>query len=382
MRVEVIVAAGGKGLRLGGVVPKQYLPLGGIPLIEHCLRQFESHPRVDRVVVVVGNEEEFARHIGSPPPYAKISAVVPGGRDRQDSICLGLERCDPDSLVLVHDAVRPFVTADLITAVIEAAEKSGAAIPVVPVADTPKLLDANGCLAKTLDRSMISLSQTPQGFTAALLKRAHESAQLDRYRSTDDAALVERLGHPVTLVAGNKENIKITTKEDLQGAERSFFPYRTGIGFDQHPLGPGRDLILGGVKVPFDRGLEGHSDADVLVHAVCDALLGAARLGDIGSLFPDTDPANRDTRSLDFLEQIGALLADRGYRVVNLDVTLVAEAPMIASYRKEMEWNLAAALGRPPEAVSVKASRSGGLGPMGRGEGMAAWCVALLEGVS
>lgn len=382
MRVEVIVAAAGKGLRLGSPVPKQYLPLGGVPLIEHCLREFESHPRVDGIVVVVGDEEEFTRHLGSPLPYGKISAVVPGGSDRQDSVGLGLERCDPDSLVLVHDAVRPFVTADLITAVIEAAEKSGAAIPVVPVADTPKLLDANGSLLKTLDRSTVSLSQTPQGFTAALLQRAHESALRDRYRSTDDAALVERLGHPVTLVAGNKENLKITTGEDLRRAERSFFPYRTGIGFDQHPLGPGGDLILGGVKVPFDRGLEGHSDADVLVHAVCDALLGAARLGDIGSLFPDTDPALRGARSLGFLERIGALLADRGYRVVNLDVTLVAEAPMIAPYRKEMELNLAGALRRPPAAVSVKASRSGGLGPTGRGEGMAAWCVALLEGIS
>jgi 2-C-methyl-D-erythritol 4-phosphate cytidylyltransferase/2-C-methyl-D-erythritol 2,4-cyclodiphosphate synthase len=397
MSVEVIVVAAGQGRRFGGDVPKQYLPLGGEPLVAHGLRRFDSHPEVDRIVVVVEDEAEFAGRVGSPPPFAKVSRVVRGGKERQDSVAAGFRYIDPASVVLVHDAARPLVGAGLITAVIAAATRTGAAIPVVPVPDTPKLLDAGGGLEKTLDRDRVALAQTPQGFHAAVLRRALEAAARDRFRGTDEAALVERIGHPVAIVAGRPENIKITTPDDLDRArtmlqdsgagEPTATPrpgprLRTGIGFDQHPLVDGRRLVLGGVEVPFGRGLDGHSDADVLVHAVCDALLGAAGLGDIGRMFPDTDAKHHGARSLEFLAAVGRLLEEKGFRIANLDVTLVAEEPMIGPFREQMRQNLATALGCRREAVSVKASRSGGLGPVGRGEGMAAWCSALLETVA
>lgn len=394
MKVGVIVAAAGRGRRFGGNVPKQYLPVGGAPLLAHGLRRFDAHPAVDDIVVVVDDEAEFGRRIGSPPPFAKIRAVVRGGAERQDSVGAGLSRVDPDAVILVHDAARPFVHPDLITAVIDAARSAGAAIPVVPVPDTPKLLDAGGGLNRTLERDRVVLAQTPQGFHGAVLRRAFAAADRDGFRGTDEAALVERTGHPIVLVPGRPDNLKVTTPADLERAReilerdgggdaapdrRAGRALRTGIGFDQHPLVAGRRLVLGGVEVPFGKGLEGHSDADVVTHAVCDAVLGAAGLGDIGSLFPDTDERHRDARSLDFLADIGGRIAARGLRVANLDLTLVAEEPIIAPYRERMRDNLAAALGCGAAAVSVKASRSGGLGPVGRGEGMAAWCAVLLE---
>ena len=391
MRVEVIVAAAGRSRRLGPGVPKQYLSLGGEPLIRHSLRQFETHPRVENIVVVVDEEAEFRRRV--PSGFLKIGAVVRGGEQRQESVFQGLRQVDPASLVLVHDAARPFLSADLISAVIDAAEASGAAVPVQPVTDTPKLLDRRGTIRKTLTRSRVVLAQTPQGFSARLLLEAHEAARHRRIRSTDDASLVERLGHPVTPVPGSADNLKVTTREDLLAAEKFLSRskadhsavgapatgFRTGIGFDQHPLVAGRRLVLGGVEIPFDRGLEGHSDADVLTHAVCDALLGGANLGDLGSWFPDSDPRYRGVRSLDLLEKVALEIGRKDLRVVNLDITVVAEKPLLGPHREAMRRNLAVALDCAEAAVSVKASRSGGLGPVGRGEGIAAWCVALLE---
>ncbi|MBI4161367.1 MAG: 2-C-methyl-D-erythritol 4-phosphate cytidylyltransferase [Acidobacteria bacterium] len=387
MKASVIVAAAGRGRRFGGPVPKQYLPLAGEPLLGHCLRRFDAHPGVEGIVVVVDSEAEFVRHLGSSHPFAKIRAVVPGGPHRQDSVRRGLERVPDQGVVLVHDAARPLVPAQVIAAVLEAAGSRGAAVPVLPVPDTPKLLDSAGGLERTLDRSRLVLAQTPQGFAAGLLRRGLQAAERDGFLGTDDAWLVERLGVEVTLVPGAAENLKVTTPGDLRRAGEllagmaSAARLRTGFGFDQHPLESGRRLVLGGVEVPFSRGLEGHSDADVLTHAACDALLGAAGLDDLGARFPDSDPRYLGARSLDLLADVARMVAAAGFRMVNLDATVVAEEPALAPFRSAMRTNLAGVLGCPEGAVSVKASRSGGLGPVGRGEGMAAWCVVLVEEV-
>ena len=384
MSADVIVTAAGRSTRFGGAVAKQYLPLAGAPVLAHSLRRFGSHPAIDGIVVVVADEEEYHRRLGAAAPLDKVRAVVRGGAHRQESVRRGLEAVTAD-LVLVHDAVRPLVGDDLIDAVIEAATVHGAAVPVIPVSDTPKLLRPDGGVEATLERDRVGLAQTPQGFSTELLRRAHRAAEGDGIGATDDAALVERLGLPVATVPGRPDNLKITAPGDLRRAERwlggaAGGALRTGIGFDQHPLRKNRRLVLGGVEIEHGSGLEGHSDADVLVHAVCDALLGAAALDDIGAWFPDTDPAHRGASSLEFLRQVGGRLAAVGLRPIHLDVTLVAEAPLVAPHRDAMRARLAAALDCPVGAISVKASRAGGIGALGRGEGMAAFCVALVGG--
>ncbi|HEY3383437.1 MAG TPA: 2-C-methyl-D-erythritol 4-phosphate cytidylyltransferase [Vicinamibacterales bacterium] len=389
MSVSAIIAAGGRGRRLGADVPKQLLSIGGRPMLEWSVRAFLGCGCVDEVVVVV--PPDVAE---DPPSYLRGVGVkvVAGGLRRQDSVANGFEATSPASdVVVIHDAARPFVDARMIARSIDAARESGAAIAAVAARDTVKWSpagtgDDRRVIERTLPRESVFLAQTPQAFRREVLRDAVAlGRQVD---ATDEAALAERAGHPVRLIEGSPRNIKVTTREDLAIAEAlldkpgsSRSGLRIGSGYDLHRLVEGRPLILGGVTIPSDRGLAGHSDADALCHAITDAVLGAAAAGDIGQHFPDADERWRGASSTELLRQVVALVAGRGYRVVNVDATLVVERPMLGPYRAAMVARLAEVLGLAPDAVSVKAKTNEGVDAAGRGEAIAVHAVALLERV-
>ena len=389
MRVTAIIAAGGSGRRAGGAVPKQLRSIGGRTLLEHALAPFDRSARVGQIVVVLPAE------LAADPP-AGLEAietplcVVAGGARRQDSVAAGFDAVgDGAAVVLVHDAARPFCTPALISRTIDAAAEAGAAVPAVRATDTVKMsADAGGpaMVGETLPRERIYLAQTPQGFRLDVLR---DAVVLGRsgVEATDEALLAERAGHAVRLVEGDPENVKVTTAADLERAagrlERAAGPagagaVRVGMGYDSHRTAAGRPLILGGVHVPHDRGLAGHSDADAVCHAVTDAILGGAAAGDIGRHFPNTDPAWKDASSLDLLRTAAAVVRDRGFAVGNVDVVVVAERPKLAPHAAAMRERVAAALGIDASAVSVKAKTAEGLDAVGRGEAIAAHAVALL----
>lgn len=363
-KVSVVLASAGSGTRMGLDVPKQFLKLGQKTILEKSYEKMKCSSLVDEVLVVTN--ERYIEETKKLLPGAK---VVVGGRERQDSIFEGIKalKMDDDDLVLVHDAARPFVTKEVIEKVIEAAYEFEAAIPGVRPKDTIRTND------KTLDRNELSIVQTPQGFSFGCLKKAYEKAYAEKYYGTDDAGLVERLGIKVKIVEGNYDNIKITTKEDMPHMQR------IGTGFDVHKLVEGRDLILGGVKIPYEKGLLGHSDADVLVHALMDALLGAAALGDIGKHFPDTDERYKGISSIELLKHVSSLLKDEGYSLVNADITLICERPKIASYILEMKKNIADAMDVSIGQINIKGTTTEKLGFTGRGEGIASEAVCMLE---
>ncbi|MEW6749534.1 MAG: 2-C-methyl-D-erythritol 4-phosphate cytidylyltransferase [Candidatus Latescibacterota bacterium] len=388
-RVAAIVAAGGQGTRMGSATPKQFLPVGGRPLLRHTLDRLEASAWVDAIVLVVGARDlELCRtHVLGPVPPARLRCLVPGGPVRQESVRAGLAcLAAEDEVVLVHDGVRPFASEYLIGRVVRAAVEHGAAVPALPARETLKEV-RDGFVVRTPDRSRLWTTQTPQGFRRALLEAAYDHAR-DGVGATDDAALVERLGHPVQVVEGEAANVKITTPEDLAWAEqrlvreggtgRAAPAMRVGLGYDVHRLQAGRRLVLGGVEIPFARGLEGHSDADVLVHAIIDSLLGAAGCGDIGRLFPDTDPQYRGISSLVLLERVREVLAEQGVRVQSVDAVVMAQRPPLAPHVLAMTARVAAALGVEPVAVSIKATTTERLGFVGREEGLAAQAVALV----
>jgi 2-C-methyl-D-erythritol 4-phosphate cytidylyltransferase/2-C-methyl-D-erythritol 2,4-cyclodiphosphate synthase len=382
--VSAVVAAGGRGTRLGADRPKQFLDLAGRPMLARTLDALAAHPRIAEVVVALPETT-----LADPPDYLRAPRrcavrLVAGGSRRQDSVANALAAVDAAAtLVLVHDAARPFISAALIDAVIDAAARDGAAIAALPVSDTVKLAREapyGTVIDATLPRERVYLAQTPQVFRRAVLTAAVAAA--GDGPATDEAALVERAGHAVTLVAGDPANLKVTTAEDLARARATLgareAAVRIGTGYDLHRLVPGRPLILGGVRVPFDLGLDGHSDADIVCHAVTDALLGAAAAGDIGRLFPDTEPAWQGADSLALLR--GAMDAVRaaGYRVGNVDVTVIAQRPKLLPHVEAMRRNLAGALGVGVGAVSVKGKTNEGQDSMGRQESMACHAVALL----
>ena len=275
--------------------------------------------------------------------------------------------------MLVHDGARPFVSHRVIRNVLEAAADSGAATACVPVKDSLRRLDDDGISSSGVDRSMYFSVQTPQGFRLETLKKAYQKAFAEGFYGTDDAVLAERAGYPVTLVDGEYGNIKITTREDMP------MENRTGTGFDVHAFAPGRKLILGGVEIPYDRGLDGHSDADVLVHALMDALLGAAAMGDIGRHFPDTDQQYKGISSMVLLRQVGEKLAEAGYSIVNADVTVMAQAPKISPYVDEMRSNIAGTLNVDKSRINIKGTTTERLGFVGRKEGIAAEAVCSIS---
>jgi 2-C-methyl-D-erythritol 4-phosphate cytidylyltransferase/2-C-methyl-D-erythritol 2,4-cyclodiphosphate synthase len=388
MHVTAIIAAAGEGRRLGGDRPKQFLTIGGVTLVERSARAFEASARVTDLVLVLP-----AAAAAAPPAWVgrlgKPARVVAGGARRQDSVARGFDAVPAGAeIVVVHDAARPFVTGALIDRTIDAAIETGAAIAAVPAHDTVKQADAAGLVAATLPRETIFLAQTPQAFRRDVLGRAIALGR-GGAEATDEAALAEQAGHPVRLVAGEVMNVKITTREDLaklapegtlppEGGSHRGISVRVGLGYDLHRLAEGRPLVLGGVAIPADRGAVGHSDADAAAHAVTDAVLGAACLGDIGRHFPDTDSRWKGASSLDLLARAVALARDAGLRPANVDVVIVLERPKIAPHLDAIRAGLARALGLEPARVSVKGKTNEGVDAIGRGEALAAHAVAML----
>jgi 2-C-methyl-D-erythritol 4-phosphate cytidylyltransferase / 2-C-methyl-D-erythritol 2,4-cyclodiphosphate synthase len=382
--VTAIIAAAGAGRRLGGAVPKQLLELGGRSILERSVDAFAAHPAVAETIVVLPPGLAAA-----PPEWLNARApqvrVVAGGDRRQDSVANGFDAVDAAAdIVLVHDGARPFVTADVISRVIDAAAVHGAAIAAIPVSDTVKRVDArtgSPVIAETIARDALYLAQTPQGFATDVLRDAIALGR-SGVDATDEAALAERAGHHVLIVNGARANVKITTPEDLEAAGHSLMhPGRVGTGYDLHRLVPGRRLMLGGVEVPSEAGALGHSDGDVVCHAVTDALLGAVSAGDIGQHFPDSDPRWKDASSVAMLKQIVGLVRSRGFAPVNVDVVVILERPKLGAYRSQIAESLASALGIPADAVGIKAKTNEGVDAVGRGEAIAAHAVALLRSV-
>jgi 2-C-methyl-D-erythritol 4-phosphate cytidylyltransferase/2-C-methyl-D-erythritol 2,4-cyclodiphosphate synthase len=380
MYVSAILAAGGRGLRLGGSQPKQLLEIAGRPILERSVSLLQEHPDVREVIVALPEEL-----VEDPPAYllntSKPLRVVKGGPRRQDSVAAAFRLVsDRADVVVIHDAARPFATSGLLARTIAAAAESGAALAALEARDTVKKV-ADGVVSATLDRRTIFLAQTPQAFRRDVLG---DALAIDG-DATDEAALAERAGHPVRIVEGEASNIKVTTPEDLVIAEaigRGGRPARTGragMGYDLHRFVEGRPLILGGVTIPFDRGLAGHSDADAVCHAVTDAILGAAGAGDIGRHFSDTDPRWKGASSVDLLRRAVEMVRAEGLAVGNVDATVILERPKLAPYIDQMRANLAAVLGVSIDRVSIKGKTNEGLGEIGRGEAIAVHAIALVR---
>ncbi|HLA25118.1 MAG TPA: 2-C-methyl-D-erythritol 4-phosphate cytidylyltransferase [bacterium] len=376
-----VLVAAGRGERLGAGMPKGLVPVAGIPMLVHAARALEGAPLIEHIVAVVApGSESVAADSLDRAGCERVRAIVPGGDSRQASVAAGLAALGEPQIVVVHDAARPLVGPAVITAVIHAAVEAGAASAGIPVRETVKRVEA-GSVAETVDRDTLWIARTPQAFHTGLLREAHARAAAEGFTGADDAVLVERMGRAVRMVEDSPANLKITVPEDLRLAEAVLGGAaitRTGIGFDTHRLEIGRRLRLGGVDIPSPRGLAGHSDADVLVHAMMDALLGAAGLGDIGARFPPGDSAYRGADSLVLLGRVGDLVVSAGWRPVHLDSTVIAETPYLAPYIAEMRHRIAGALHLAEPAVSIKATTAEGMGALGRGEGIAAYALATL----
>lgn len=425
-KVSVIIAAAGSSMRMGGV-NKQYIEIGGISVLARSAKAFERNAYTDEIIIAVrpGDEENCRQAVVEKYGLKKVRAVIAGGAERQLSVMKALGSISEDAgLVLVHDGARPFVTQRLIHDIIDAADRAGAAVPCVQVKDTIKLTE-NGRVAETPERSRLRAAQTPQGFDASLLREAYRQIIGEEHRVvTDDASVVEAYGHEVAVVESDPGNVKITTPEDVRSAElmtanesdlkirfperntaesernagggndaggdrkqgdaaskpayeglKSMFP-RIGLGCDVHAFSDGTKLMLGGVQIPYEKGLEGHSDADVLIHAVIDALLGAAGLGDIGKHFPDSDENYRGISSLVLLGRTAELLKMQGFRIVNIDAVVIAQEPKISAYTPQMCEKMADVLKISSAQINIKGTTAEHLGFTGRKEGIAAQAVA------
>lgn len=379
-----MLVAAGSSTRMG--FDKLSFDLGGQTVLRSSIRTFEQCPQVEEILLVVGQNRDLA--VQQAQGCTKPVRIVAGGATRAESAKNGVlaAKCP---LVAIHDAARPFVSQQVIAEVLEAAEKCGAAAPAVPVKDTikqavcgnGKTVPADCMVSATPDRSTLYAVQTPQCFDRTAYLAALEQLDAEKVRLvTDDCSLFELTGHTVQLTQGDYANLKITTREDLpRPAVQEKHKMRIGHGYDVHRLVEGRKLILGGVEIPFEKGLLGHSDADVLAHAVMDAVLGAAALGDIGKHFPDNDAAYAGADSLKLAQRVGQILQENGWRIENIDATVLCQRPKLAPHIPTMRANLAEAFGLPVEAVSVKATTEEHLGVTGEGLGIAAHAVALIE---
>ena len=374
-----LVVAAGRGMRAGGGVPKQYRELGGKPVLRWSLERFARHPRVGAVRAVI-HPDDRALYDAAAHGLALLPPVA-GGATRQESVRLGLEslaEAKPGT-VLIHDAARPFIDDATIDKTIAALAQTPGAIVAVPVADTIKRGDGTR-IAGTVDRAGLWRAQTPQGFRFADILAAHRAAA--GADLSDDAAVAERAGLAVSLVQGSETNAKLTSDDDLRRAAliaSAALETRVGTGFDVHGFGPGDHVWLCGVKVPHTQALVGHSDADVALHALTDAILGAIGAADIGAHFPPSDARWRGASSDKFLAHAVSLLAARGGAVVHADITIVCERPKVGPHRAAMVARLAEVLGVDPSRCSVKATTTEGLGFTGRGEGIAAQAVATVR---
>ena len=382
--VSAVLVAAGSSTRMG--FDKLSFDLGRETVLHRSIRAFEQCPDVTEIVLVAGKNRAFVEQQAAD--CAKPVRIVPGGATRAESAKNGVLAAAGE-IVAVHDAARPFVSQAVIAAALAAAARCGAAAPAVPVKDTIKLAACgdgktvpDACpVQATPDRSTLYAVQTPQCFDRAAYLAALEELDEEKARLvTDDCSLFELTGRPVQLTQGDYANLKITTREDLPRPEqKEEHKMRIGHGYDVHRLVEDRKLILGGVEIPFEKGLLGHSDADVLTHAVMDAVLGAAALGDIGQHFPDNDPAYAGADSLKLASHVAQILKEHGYRIENIDATILCQRPKLAPHIPAMRANLAAAFGLPADAVSVKATTEEHLGFTGEGLGIAAHAVALIE---
>ncbi|MGH9349364.1 MAG: 2-C-methyl-D-erythritol 4-phosphate cytidylyltransferase [Vicinamibacterales bacterium] len=382
MHVSAIIAAAGSGTRFGAGRPKQLVALAGRTILQRSVEAFTRCTVVQDIIVAL--PPELA---AKPPAYLMTAAtrilVVAGGDRRQDSVARAFAHVeDRADIVVIHDAVRPLVSDDLIRRTVMAAAEYGAAVAALPVRDTVKRADAQRMVAGTLPRQEIFLAQTPQAFRVPVLRAALALSAPD-HEATDEAMLAELAGHRVRLVDGDPRNVKVTTPEDLAIAEsllrRGPPLLRIGNGYDLHRLVEGRMLVLGGVTIPFEKGLRGHSDGDAVCHAVTDAILGAAGAGDIGRHFPDTDPAWKDANSLVLLRRAASLVGAAAFGIVNVDVVIIAQEPKLLPYVESMAVNLAAALDCAPGQISIKGKTNEGMDSVGAGESIVVHAVALLS---
>ncbi len=386
-KVGGIIVAAGRGDRMGSPFNKVYLPLGEDAVLMHSLRVFEDAELLNSYVVVASKRDlSFCRTLLNSYPLTKLVGVVEGGETRQDSVVAGLNALPKDhGLVVVHDGARPLLSKSILEGAIRQGAVHGAVVVAVPAKDTVKLVEEE-TITDTPERSSIWLAQTPQVFHSSLLIKAIKRAEEDGYLGTDDASLVERLGHQVKIYPGTYENIKITTPEDLVTArallgigEEESLQQRTGLGYDVHPFCHGKPLYLAGVQIPESPGLAGHSDGDVALHSLTDACLGAAGLGDIGLHFPPSDPGWKDASSLALLSIARRVLAKKGFRVMQGDLVIACEKPRLAPYIGKMREQIAAVLGIPGSDIGIKATTTEGLGFVGRSEGIACWAVATVQ---
>ncbi|MEZ7865522.1 MAG: bifunctional 2-C-methyl-D-erythritol 4-phosphate cytidylyltransferase/2-C-methyl-D-erythritol 2,4-cyclodiphosphate synthase [Rhodospirillales bacterium] len=375
--VALIVAAG-RGHRFGGEMPKQYTQLDGAPVLRHTVMAFLSQPKIDHVRVVIHPDdmdlyEAATEGLGLKTP-------IFGGEERQDSVRLGLQQIADDApdFVLIHDGARPYISADVISRVLDALGSAAGAIPTLPLTDTIKRV-IDGKIVATEDRFELWRAQTPQGFRYSDILNAH--LKLTGQSLTDDAAICEAVGLNVVRVDGDDTNVKITTLSDIQASDNGeiFKETRSGIGFDVHRFADGDHVVLCGVKIAHTHSLEGHSDADVALHALTDALLGAVGEDDIGHFFPPSDEQWRGVASDQFVSHAVKLIDSKGGRIVNVDITLMCEAPKVGPYRLLMRERVATILKISPSRVNVKATTTEKLGFTGRGEGIAAQAIANVE---
>jgi 2-C-methyl-D-erythritol 4-phosphate cytidylyltransferase/2-C-methyl-D-erythritol 2,4-cyclodiphosphate synthase len=384
MEITAIIVAGGRGQRAGSGKPKQYRQVRGEPLIRHSIRTFSAHPAIGQIVPVIHADDETEFASASGGVSEKCSPPVFGGATRQQSVFAGLQAVEktPPDFVMVHDAARPLFSSSLLDRAVQITRSSQAAVPVLPVTDTVKQIDKNGIVRATLDRDELRLTQTPQVFSYAKLLAAHRrAAASNRDDFPDDASLAEWAGIPVATFPGETGNVKFTTAEDFLRAEASapLYEFRNGTGFDVHAFGPGDHVTLGGVKIPHNQGLLGHSDADVLLHAITDAVLGAIGEADIGFHFPPSDEKWRGASSDQFLVHAAQLVSKIGGSIVNIDSTLLCEAPKIGPYREAMRRSIAAMTVLGEDRIGVKATTTEKLGFLGRGEGIAAMASATVR---
>jgi len=385
MQTIAIIPAAGHGSRMGGEQPKQFLSLAGKPILSWTLDIFEKNSEIDGVIVVA--PAEFVSKIElliNNNNYCKITRVVQGGQTRQDSVAAGLRELPENAgWVVVHDAARPMLSQETLSACIRAAKKHDAAIAAIPVKDTLKKQTAEKKIERTIDRSGLWQAQTPQVALVDWMRKAHAYSAEQHLVGTDEASLLESAGFSVSLIEGSEKNIKITRPEDLMIAEalmnHGVPQMRIGHGYDVHQLVEHRKFILGGVTIPWVRGLLGHSDADVVTHALCDALLGALGKGDIGGHFPDNDPQYKGISSLKLLEEVISLMENDGFVLGNADITVIAQSPKISPYIEEMRQNLAERCRTGTDRVNIKATTTEKLGFPGRGEGIATHAVVVLK---